>query len=695
MDVEASRPATEPAALEPPPIERPADATDPRSFEARTTSLSAVEARLQEIVDRVRAADETSQRLAEAQETISRLTEAQETISRLTEAQETVSRLRAAPQASAATLAEPVVAQADVTVSIAQSHERSPSQDVRWSVPVTNGRLPRLGELMLSRGLISMEDLERGLQTQRSTGRRLGETLVDLGAVSRTDLSRVLADQLGVPFADLDARPPDVMVAGLISGDVARRYRAVPVERWGDQLVIAMAEPDNVFALDDLRVLIGERLIATLAEPEQLTATIERIYHQSSIEATVDSAVDEGLRDEAIPDEIVSGTDGPVVQLVNVLLEQAVHDRASDIHIEPAATNLAIRFRIDGILHDASSPPLSILRPLVSRLKVLGALDIAQSRVPQDGRFSLNVHGRPIDVRIATAPTAAGEAVVLRLLDPVRGVSNLATLGLSPAERERFVPAFHAPQGAVVITGPTGSGKSSTLYAIVSEVNSRERSIVSVEDPVEYRVDGVKQMPINVRAGVTFPSALRSVLRLDPDVILIGEIRDSETARIAADASITGHLVLSTLHATRAPAAPIRLVDMGVEPYLVASALTCVAAQRLYRKLCEKCARPDSTVDLSALRDYGATDELLAGHHNVRVAVGCDACLRTGYQGRAALLEIMPVTEEIARLIVDRASSADIERVAVSQGMDTLRTAAIRRVLSGELTIEEMMRVVA
>ena len=642
----------------------------------RAMSPTSVEARLQEIVEKVRAAEETSRQLKAAQHTISRLSGTS-----AASADAPAGEFVEVP-ASAALPADGVLAQ-------------PLPQEPRWSPPLSGQRLPRLGELMMSRGLISMEDLERGLQAQRSSGRRLGETLVDLGVVSRLDLARVLADQLGVPFADLDARPPDVMVANLISGDVARRYRAVPVERWGDQLVIAMAEPDNVFALDDLRVLTGERLIATLAESEQLSAAIERIYHQSSIEATLDYAVDEGFSDESIPDEIVSGTDGPVVQLVNVLLEQAVHDRASDIHIEPASTDITIRFRIDGILHDTSSPPLSILRPLVSRLKVLGGLDIAQSRVPQDGRFSLNLNGRSIDVRIATAPTAAGEAVVLRLLDPVRGASKLTALGLSSAEQERFVPAFRAPQGAIIITGPTGSGKSSTLYAMVSEVNTRDRSIVSVEDPVEYRVDGVKQLPINIRAGMTFPSALRSVLRLDPDIILIGEIRDSETARIAADASITGHLVLSTLHATRAPAAPIRLVDMGVEPYLVASALTCVAAQRLYRRLCEKCARPAPSLDRDALREYGATDVLLAGDHNVRIAVGCEACLHTGYRGRAAVLEIMPVTEEIARLIVDRASSADIERVAVSQGMDTLRVAAIRRVLRGELTIEEMMRVVS
>jgi len=346
------------------------------------------------------------------------------------------------------------------------------------------------------------------------------------------------------------------------------------------------------------------------------------------------------------------------------------------------------------ILHDTSEAPLNVLRPMVSRLKVMGNLDIAQNRLPQDGRFSLSVQGRPIDVRIATVPTAAGESVVLRMLDPVRGAMDLASLGLSAYESERFVSAFHAPQGAILVTGPTGSGKSSTLYALISSVNTRDKSIVSVEDPVEYRLDGVKQIQINTRAGMTFPSALRSTLRADPDVILVGEIRDAETARIAADASITGHLVLSTLHATRSSSAPIRLIDMGVEPYLVASAITCIVAQRLARKLCDQCATPVEP-DIELLQRLGATDEILAEGVNLRSAAGCTHCRQMGYRGRAPIFEIMPVTEDITRLIVERAPSADIERVAVAQGMDTLRTAALRRVLRGDLSMEEMARVVS
>ncbi len=456
-----------------------------------------------------------------------------------------------------------------------------------------------------------------------------------------------------------------------------------------------MSNPNDVFALDDLRVLTGQPVIAAMADPEQLNLAIERNYQRSDLESTLDDAVDDYTSDDDALGKLTAAVeDGPVVKLVNALLEQALAEHASDLHIEPASRIVKIRLRIDGMLHDTSEAPLSVLRPLVSRLKVMAGLDIAQSRAAQDGRFSLNLHGRAVDVRVASVPTAAGEAVVLRLLDPQRGITNIQALGLSERERERFLPAFQAPQGAVFVTGPTGSGKSSTLYALLSQINSRDKSVVSVEDPVEFRVDGVKQIQVNVRAGTTFPNALRSILRADPDVILIGEVRDAETARIAADASITGHLVLSTLHATRAAAAPIRLVDMGIEPYLIASALSCIAAQRLARRLCTQCAKDVEHPDVNLLRRFGATDEILGDELKVRAAVGCSSCRGTGYRGRAAIFEIMPVTEDISRLIVERAASAEIERVAVAQGMDTLRVAALRKVVRGDLGIDEMLRVV-
>jgi type IV pilus assembly protein PilB len=331
---------------------------------------------------------------------------------------------------------------------------------------------------------------------------------------------------------------------------------------------------------------------------------------------------------------------------------------------------------------------------MVSRVKILAGLDIAQTRLPQDGRFSLTIDARSVDVRVVTIPTAAGEAVILRLLDPVRDALGVSSLGLSPAERARFIPAFAASQGAIFVVGPTGSGKTSTIYAVLSEVNSRTKSIVSIENPVEFRLDGIKQMQINTRSGVTFATALPSVLRSDPDVLFIGEVRDTDTARIAADAAITGHLVMSTLHATRAAAAPMRLIEMGVEPYLVASALTLVASQRLARKLCEQCAVAADDSAIEQLRGLGAEDALLEGA-TVRHAVGCPVCRGTGYQGRLPIFEIMPVTEGISRLILERASRAQIEDLAVEEGMDTMLRAAVRRVVRGDLSVEEMLRVIS
>jgi type IV pilus assembly protein PilB len=571
-----------------------------------------------------------------------------------------------------------------------------PVDDAPWTRKVARGgRFGRVGQTMLDRGLVTMEQLDAALELQRGTGQRVGDALVEIGAISRYDLTRVLADHLGVPFIDLQAKQPDPLLTAVLPEEVARRYRALAITRWNDQLVIAMANPNDLFALDDLHLVTRSPIIAAMADEEHLAAAIDRVYKASSLETTLDAASsDYETPEDTAAFSTVGEDDGPVISLVNALMEQAIADGASDLHVEPNDHHIAIRVRIDGVLHDISEIPLSVLRPLVSRLKILGDLDIAQNRIAQDGRFSLKIHGRPIDVRVVTVPTAAGEAVVLRLLDPVREALDMSSLGLNPTEEARFLPAFGAPQGAVFITGPTGSGKTSTVYAVLSQIKSRDKSIVSVEDPVEYRLNGTKQIQINPRAGVEFPSALRSILRADPDIVLIGEVRDAETARIAADASITGHLVLSTLHTTRAAAAPMRLIDMGVEPYLVASALTLVAAQRLARRLCENCAEPIAQPDFDFLRSLGADDSILEGATLFR-AVGCPQCRNTGYRGRLPLFEIMPVSEGISRLIVDRAPSADIERLAMEEGMENMRVASLRRVAAGILTIDEMMRVIA
>jgi type IV pilus assembly protein PilB len=571
-----------------------------------------------------------------------------------------------------------------------------------WDVDVDSelGTVPgglvfrsRLGTMLMDRGLITGEQLGQALELQRSTGMRLGEALVENGAVSGADLTLVLAEHLGLPFVDVRAGMTDVTLAGLISEDVARRYEALPVVRWGARIVVAMARPNDVFALDDLRLLINEPIMTALADPEELSRAIDRVYQGSEISARLDDATaDYGAPEDEMPESINAGPDGSMVRLLNALLDQAVNDRASDVHIAPSSRQVEIRCRIDGVLRDVSQAPLSVLRPLLSRLKIVAGMDIAQSRLPQDGRFSVASNGRHIDVRVATVPTTAGEAATLRLLDSARGTLDLATLGLTDRERDRFEPAFRAPQGGVLVTGPTGSGKTSTLYAVLEAISTRDKNIVSVEDPAECVVDGVKQIEINVRAGLTFPSALRAILRSDPDVIMIGEVRDVETARIAAEAAITGHLVLATLHTTSAAATAMRLIDMGIEPYLVAASLTCIVAQRLTRNLCEHCAETDGH-GLTRLRDLGA-DESILNDARPRKPHGCASCRNTGYQGRSAVYEVMPIGEDLARLIVERASTADIESTAIAHGMDTLRVAALRRAATGQLSIDELLRTI-
>ena len=564
-----------------------------------------------------------------------------------------------------------------------------------WTRPVRTERFGRIGTTLIERGLITHEQLDAALDAQRTSGRRVGDLLGEFGALSAFELARVLADHMGVPFTDLASKAPDPVVANLLPEEVARRYDALAVARWNDQLVIAMANPTDLFALDDLQMVTRLPIIAAMAVQKDLRAAIDRVYREAVVETVLDAAASDYAADSVETTVLTSEVDeGPIVGLVNALLGQAITDHASDLHVEPDDTRIAIRFRIDGVLHDASTVPLELLRPLVSRVKILAGLDISQNRIAQDGRFSLSIQGRAIDVRVVTMPTAAGEAVILRLLDPIRDALGVSTLGLSDAEHARFIPAFFASQGAVFIAGPTGSGKTSTIYAALSEINTRSKSIVSIEDPVEFRLSGIKQMQINPRVGLTFATTLPSVLRADPDVVFIGEVRDTETARIAADASITGHLVLSTVHATRAAAAPMRLIEMGVEPYLVASALTLVASQRLARRLCEHCAEPATSADHARLRAIGA-DDAVPRDETLRRAVGCPRCRNTGYRGRLPIFEIMPVTEGISRLILDRAPSTQVEALAVEEGMDTLRTAALRRVAQGDLSVDELLRIIS
>jgi type IV pilus assembly protein PilB len=457
-----------------------------------------------------------------------------------------------------------------------------------------------------------------------------------------------------------------------------------------------MEEPTDVFAIDDLRLLLGADVTPALAAPDLLEDRMDRVWGTSLDDSVAEvRAVELGDADydavEEVSDLLVVAEEAPIVRLVNAIIARAVAERASDVHLEPTRDRVRVRYRVDGVLQDASAIPLAMHRATVSRLKIMAGMDIAKMRLPQDGRFSASLNEHNVDVRVATLPTALGEAAILRLLDKSEGLMELASLGFSEIELERYRAAYSLPQGAVITSGPTGSGKTSTLYATLLEINSPERSIIAIEDPVEYRIDGIKQMQVATRAGLSFPTALRSILRSDPDVILVGEIRDLETARLAAEASLTGHLVFSTIHTTSAAAVPLRLIDMGVEPFLVTSALTAVVGQRLLRRLCNECAEP-ARPDAQTRAELELPDELLdAGA--IRRAVGCPRCAGSGYRGRTGVYEVMTMTSPVCSLVKAGADRRDIEQVAADEGMTTLRAAALRHVGQGTVDLQELIRI--
>jgi type IV pilus assembly protein PilB len=520
---------------------------------------------------------------------------------------------------------------------------------------------------------------------------RFGESLVDLGIMSWPELLRVLAERLGVPFVDLDTVTVDASVAQSIPEEVARRYQALPIARRPDGMLVVMKEPSDVFAIDDLRLLLRGGIVPALGVPDQVRTAIDRAWGGATTDNTI-QAVHAEFDDVAeVSDLLAVAEEAPIVRMVNAIIARAVDERASDVHLEPTRDRLRVRYRVDGVLKDASVAPLSMHRATISRLKIMAGMDIAKTRLPQDGRFSAALNERSVDVRVATLPTELGEAAVLRLLDKSGGLLELDALGFGAAELERYRAAYSMPQGAVITSGPTGSGKTSTLYATLLEINRPDRSIIAVEDPVEYRIDGIKQMQVATRAGLSFPTALRSILRSDPDVILVGEIRDPETARLAAEASLTGHLVFSTIHTTSAAAVPLRLVDMGVEPFLVTSALTAVVGQRLLRRLCPDCAEVH-VPDRQLRADLDLPDHVLDGAI-IRRAVGCPRCMHSGHRGRTGIYEVMSMTSEVCALVKGGADRRDIERVAVSEGMETLRTAALHHVAQGTVDLQELIRV--
>ncbi len=555
-------------------------------------------------------------------------------------------------------------------------------------------RGPRLGEMLLARGLISEDDLDGALETQQRTGERLGSILVKVGAVTEVDLVRVLAEHFGLEFVDLDDRPIDPSVVQRVKESFARYHQLVPFG-WDDEkgrLLVAMVNPTNVFSLDDVRTVTGCDIEPYMAEQNQLMRAIDRIWNVESTDEAVLKLEQEHSEDIEEVFGAASAEDAPVIQFVNQIITRAVTERASDVHFDPMQKELKIRFRIDGVLHEVMTVPRNAAASLISRVKIMAEINIAERRVPQDGRMSLTISNRPVSLRVVTLPTAYGEAAIIRVLEETTGILDLSQLGFRHEALKSFEDAVHRPWGAVLATGPTGSGKTTTLYAALDELNDPSLNLVTVEDPIEYRIQGVKQLQVNRKAGLTFASALRSILRADPDIVFVGEIRDVETARIAVEAALTGHLMLSTLHTNDAASTPHRLIDMGVEPFLLTSAINAVVAQRLARRLCDKCKEAHK-VTADELAEPGVKD-VIERNTKLYRPVGCRVCSNTGYYGRVAINEVMTVNEEIGHLIATSQAPSQIQRAAVENGMVPLRTDGLLKVAAGETSLAEVLRAV-
>jgi type IV pilus assembly protein PilB len=551
------------------------------------------------------------------------------------------------------------------------------------------GRSQRMiGEVVVDLGLADRETVEEGVSTARAQGRPTGVVLVERGILRHDQLARVVAERFGLDFVDLTVFDLDMGAVNLIGIQAAKRYQAVPVGFTDDgALILAMANPTNVLTIDDVGMMTGRRIKPAAASVEDLNLLLARLARMDdSIEDIVDEDVEEQQGERDISVDEADG-DAPVIKLVHSIVAQAVQQGASDIHVNPEEGDTRVLFRVDGVLAPAATVKRKMAMGVVSRIKIMADLDISERRLPQDGRFALTVEGRRVDIRVVTLPLVNGEGVVMRILDQGAGsdISGLESLGMQAAELERFSTAIHRPNGAVLVTGPTGSGKSTTLYCALHALNDGERSILTIEDPVEKRIPGIKQMQIAPKAGVTFDVGLRSMLRADPDVIMVGEIRDRETAHIAVEAALTGHLVLSTLHTRDAPSALGRLIDMGIEPFLVSSAVDCIVAQRLVRMLCKHCKRPQ-TVSEQVLAEHG-----LAGVQPYE-AVGCSRCSASGYRGRLALYEVMSVSEPIRALILERASVDEMVAVALGEGMLRLRDDGLQKVREGVTSIAEVER---
>jgi type IV pilus assembly protein PilB len=553
----------------------------------------------------------------------------------------------------------------------------------------------QLGDLLVAQGVIKQEQLNAALKTQKESGEPLGRVLVKTGLVTEADLLRILANQLGLDYVDLNEYKIDLSAVSLIPERIAKKNVVIPIGFEDDKLIVAVANPTDVFIFDDLRMMTGFEIRPVVSNKEDILSTISKYARADQL---VGEGLDELTREVAgaeEEEEAIAATvdEAPIVKLANLIIHQAINDRASDIHIEPQEKDVRVRYRIDGVLHEIMTPPKRIQAGLISRIKIMSDLNIAETRVPQDGRIGLNVAGRAVDLRVATLPTVYGEKIVMRILEKESIMIDLKDLGFLPDSLERYQSSIKKPYGAVLITGPTGSGKTTSLYAALNVLNTIEKKIITVEDPVEYKLPGVIQVQINARVGLTFAAALRSILRNDPDIVMIGEIRDRETALISVESALTGHLVLATLHTNDSPQAITRLTEMGIEPFLSASAVDCVVAQRLARKLCKSC-KETYTPDEESLKAAGFPYEK-GEKLTFYKPVGCTKCKGSGYKGRLGIYEVMLVSETIEKLAVERASSDEIGRQAVIEGMKTLKDDGFEKVRQGTTSLEEVLRVVA
>ncbi len=555
---------------------------------------------------------------------------------------------------------------------------------------------PTLEQLLLDQGRISAEDLRKVKRLQAERGERLERLLLDLGFISEEDLQPLLASFLGVTSVTRKEFPTEVVPLGKLNLKYLKRAKVLPLVQNNGTLTVAMADPGDFYAIQGLQVATGLEIDPRLARERDVLEALEAAYGNGAPgQGNGGDGADGELEFISDDEEDVNhlrdlASEAPVIRLVNVLINRAVEQRASDIHIEPFETELKVRYRIDGVLHDVETPPRRLQAAIVSRIKIMAKLNIAERRLPQDGRIKLRLMGKEIDLRVSTLPTVHGESVVLRILDRASIVVNLESLGFPEDTLAEFEQLIQRPYGMILVTGPTGSGKTTTLYGALDKINSPDKKIITIEDPVEYQLFGVNQIHVKPSIGLTFASGLRSIVRQDPDVIMIGEIRDFETAEIAIQAALTGHLVFSTLHTNDAAGAISRLLEMGVENYLLASSLLGVLAQRLVRRVCTRCAQPATDMGPEVLREMGVGDE--SEVHAVE-GRGCEECSFTGYRGRRGIYEFLPVGDVIKPLILERASAGVIKDLAVKQGMRTLRDDGWRNVRNGITTVAEVVRV--